>query len=111
MDKIKDFRTGFSQGIAERILKGLLVSGFENDADIERTLDGQESAVRGTIFKALAEYDETREEIRRGSADSRENLLADYTLTLAALVRLKYGNRDPDIYALVEKAIALAGEK
>lgn len=27
------------------------------------------------------------------------------------LVRLKYGNRDPDIYTLVEKAIALAGEK
>ena len=110
MDKIKDFRTGFSQGMTERILKGLLVSGFENDGLLD-LLDRQESAVRGTIYKALAEYDETREEIRRGSADSRENLLADYTLTLAALVRLKYGNRDPDIYALVEKAIALAGEK
>ena len=111
MDKIKDFRTGFSQGIAERLLKGILVSAFGNDADIERTLMGQEGVIRGTIFKCLAEYDETREELRRGSADSRENLLADYTLTLAALVRLKYGNRDPDIYALVEKAIALAGEK
>ena len=111
MDKIKDFRTGFSQGVAERLLKGILVSAFGNDADIEQTLMGQEGVIRGTIFKALAEYDETREELRRGSADSRENRLADYTLTLAALVRLKYGNRDPDIYALVEKAIALAGEK
>lgn len=106
----RPFETEISH-LADRIVKGIIVHGFENDADIERTFDGQESAVRGTIFKALAEYDETREEIRRGSADSRENLLADYTLTLAALVRLKYGNRDPDIYALVEKAIALAGQK
>lgn len=47
-------------GLADRILKGVLVSGFQNDADIEKTLMSQLDLVAGSIDKAIPEIIEIR---------------------------------------------------
>ena len=44
-----------SKEIAERILKGLLVTGFENDRDIEKVLDDQRPLVENSIKRMLLE--------------------------------------------------------
>lgn len=46
-----------SKEIAERILKGLLVTGFENDRDIEKVLDDQRPLVENSIKRTLLEGD------------------------------------------------------
>lgn len=46
-----------SKEIAERILKGLLVTGFENDRDIEKVLDDQRPLVENSIKRMLLEGD------------------------------------------------------
>lgn len=40
-------------GLADRIIKGILVTGFQNDAEIEKTLEEQRSLIEGSIARAL----------------------------------------------------------
>lgn len=94
--------------LRDRILKGVLVSGFENDADAESVIMGQSRPVEGSINQALIDYRTEFERERMADANCRENVLARNAATLAALVRLKYGNSDPDIYALVQATELLA---
>ena len=46
-----------SKEIAERVLKGLLVTGFENDRDIEKVLDDQRPLVENSIKRMLLDGD------------------------------------------------------
>lgn len=46
-----------SKEIAERVLKGILVTGFQNDADIERVLDDQRPLVENSIKRMLLDGD------------------------------------------------------
>lgn len=46
-------------GLTDRILKGILVTGFQNDADIEKALEEQRESIEGTIARALPELIES----------------------------------------------------
>lgn len=46
---------GFSEMLADRLVKGVIVSGFENDAAAAAVMESQQEIIAGTIARAISE--------------------------------------------------------
>ena len=51
-----DFITQTASNVAEAIIKGLIVTGFENDEGAERVIEGQRDLIEGTIKRGIKEH-------------------------------------------------------
>lgn len=96
--------------LADRLIKGILVSGFENDADAEKVLEGQRSAVEGSIRRML---EDVAQENRDSNAIANASI-GRLMLEVPVYAVIKAGGtlRDLlDYYTGVLKALELAEEK